>query len=174
MEVVYEVKGYLGNDYEFNDLPTWQGNIIMDNDNWIWGTASIAYNNEIKEVLMFGNLFPNKIIDFMMVGPNIVIGGTLIKTNNGFEGVSVTADFSNMTVSPNGTAKVILEEKYLGNEYIEYIKKKVYNMVDIDDYRAYLDFYNDFYDNRSRSKQELINVYSLSSGDVHTLVKTIF
>ena len=79
MEVVYKIKGYIGNNYHFDNMPKWQGNILVDDDNFIVGTASITHEKEIKKVLIFGNLLHNKIIDFMMVGPNIVLGCTFIK-----------------------------------------------------------------------------------------------
>lgn len=175
MEVVYGIKGYLSSDNEFGDIPSWQGNVIMDYDNWVWGTASIIYDNEIKEVLVFGNVILNKIIDIIMVGPDIVIGCTFIKNGYCYEGIPVIGDFKNISASPKGNGMVVLEEKkQQENAYIDYIKKKVYNMVDIDDYRMYLDFYNNIYDNRDKYRNELNRVYSLTKGNYRSLAKTIF
>jgi len=174
MEVVYEMKGYIGNDYHFDISPKWQGNIVVDDDNWVLGTASIIHEKEIKEVLIFGNLLQNKIIDFMMVGPNIVVGCTFIKNGYCYEGVPVVGDFLNGNAYPFETGMVTLEERIDDkNAYIEYIKNKVYKLVDIDSYKAYLDFYNNIYDNRETYKEGLNEMYNRTNGNVYKLAKII-
>lgn len=174
MEVVYEMKGYIGNDYHFGDMPKWQGNIVIDDDNWVLGTASITHKKEIKEVLIFGNLLPNKIIDFMMVGPDIVVGCTFIKNGYCFEGVPVVGDFNNISAYPFETGMVTLDERIDDkNAYIDYIKNKVYKMIDIDDYKVYLDFYNSVYNNRETYKEGLKNMYNMTNGNVYKLARII-
>lgn len=174
MEVVYEIKGYLGNNFHFGEMPKWQGNIVVDYDGWVLGTASITHKKEIKEVLIFGNLLHNKIIDFMMVGSNIAIGCTFLMNGYCYEGVPVIGDFDNIASYSFETGMVILEERIdEKNAYIEYIRNKVGKMINIDDYKVYLDFYNNVYNNKESYKEGLEEMYNITCGNVYKLAKMI-
>ena len=173
MKVVYEIKGYIGNDFHFSEMPKWQGNVVVDDD-WVLGTASIIDKNAIKEVLIFGNLLHNKIIDFMMVGPNIAIGGTFIMNGYCYEGVPIVGDFENVRAYHFDTGMVTLDERIDDkNAYIEYVKNKVCKMINIDDYKAYLDYYNNVYNNRESYKEGLNEMYNMTGGNVYKLAKMI-
>lgn len=174
MEVVYEMKGYLGNNYHFSEMPKWQGNILVDDDNFIIGTASITHDKEIKKVLIFGNILHNKIIDFMMVGSNIVLGCTFIKNGYCYEGVPVIGDFNNIVAYPFETGMVTLDERVEDkNAYIELIKNKFYGKLKLKDYICYLDYFNSVYNNRETYKEGLNGIYNMTCGNIYKLAKII-
>ena len=121
MDVVYELKCYIDNgndDYNFGNIPYYVGNIIVRDNGFFDGIVTINVFNEMKEVLIFGNLLEGKMLNFMITGYNIVIGSTLIKTNIGFEGIPLISnyivlddDMVNSTYNNSYNALVVLDKK---------------------------------------------------------------
>ena len=176
MNAVYEINGYLGNNnYEFDNNPVWKGNFILDSDGWIKGIAYIKDKNQVKETLIFGNFLPNKTINFMITGDNIVIAGLLIKTNKGYEGMPSIARYTvyedgtyNMSLNRNETALAVIEERLDLN--LEEIKNKADKILNEG---LYFDFYNLVNSSKNERQQTLESLYQQYKGNVKTLTRDI-
>ena len=176
MNAVYEINGYLGNNnYEFDNNPVWKGNFILDSDGWIKGIAYIKDKNQVKETLIFGNFLPNKTINFMITGDNIVIAGLLMKTNKGYEGMPSIARYTvyedgayNMSLNRNKPALSIIEERLDLN--LDEIKNKADKILNEG---LYLDFYNLVNSSRNERQQALELLYQQYKGNVKSLTRDI-
>lgn len=176
MNAVYEINGYLGNNnYEFDNNPVWKGNFILDSDGWIKGVAYIKDKDQVKETLIFGNLLPNKMINFMITGDNIVMACLLMKTNKGYEGMPSIARYTvyedgtyNMSLNRNETALAIIEERL--DLSLDEIKNKADKILNGG---LYLDFYNSVNSSRNERQQALESLYKQYKGNVKSLTRDI-
>lgn len=141
MDVVYELKCYIDNgndDYNFENIPYYVGNIIVRDNGFFDGIVTINVFNEMKEVLIFGNLLEGKMLNFMITGNNIVIGSTLIKTNIGFEGRALISNYIvldddtvNSTYNNSHNVLVSLDKKLdVSSDLVRSIRSKVDRMLE--------------------------------------------
>lgn len=176
MDVVYEINGYLGNNnYEFDNSLICKGNFILNSDGWIKGIAYIKDKTQEKEALIFGNFLPNKMINFMVVGENIVMACLLIGTNNGYEGMPSIVRYTvyedgtyNMSLNRDKTALVVMGERLDLN--IDEIKNRADKILDEG---LYLDFYNLAFLSRVERQQALETLYQQYKGNVKALTRNI-
>ena len=141
MSAVYELKCFIDNgfdDYKFKDIPECIGNIIVRDNGFFDGIVTINVFNEKKEALIFGNFLDGKMLNFMIVGENIVIGSTLIKTNIGFEGrplisnyIVLDDDTVNSTYNNSHNVLVSLDKKLdVSSNLVKNIRSKVDRMLE--------------------------------------------
>lgn len=140
MDVVYELKCYIDNgndDYNFENIPYYVGNIIVRDNGFFDGIVTINVFNEKKEALIFGNFLDGKMLNFMIVGENIVIGSTLIKTNLGYEGRPIISnymvfdDVANFSYNNSHNVLVSLDKKLdISSDLVKSIRSKVDRMLE--------------------------------------------
>lgn len=135
MNVVYKIQSFIDNgndDYNFKNIPEWMGNIIVRDNGFFEGIVTLKVFNEARDALICGNYLTNKMINFMIMGENIVIGATLIKTSLGYEGKPLISnymifdDIVNSTYNNNNNTLVTLDESIdLTSTDIDSIKDKI-------------------------------------------------
>ena len=114
MNAVYDFNGYFGD----SDVSNLRGNFILKENGWFNGAVNMNGNDGAKEALIFGNFLPNKIIDFMIVKENVVMGATLIKTANGYEGLPIFGSYiideekTNIDVGPSQANLIAFIEQF--------------------------------------------------------------
>ena len=136
MSVVYQFNGFIDNgfdDYKFKDIPECIGNIIVRDNGFFDGIVTLNVFNKKKEALLFGNFLRGKMLNFMIVGENIVIGSTLIKTNLGYEGRPIISNYMvfdddtvNSTYNNSHNVLVSLDKKLdVSSDLVRSIRSKV-------------------------------------------------
>ena len=140
MSAVYQFNGFIDNgfdDYKFKDIPECIGNIIVRDNGFFDGIVTLKVFNEVKEALIFGNFLNGKMFNFMIVGENIVIGSTLIKTNLGYEGRPFISNYmifdevANFSYNNSHNALVSLDMKLdFSSNLVKSIRSKVDRMLE--------------------------------------------
>ena len=140
MSAVYQFNGFIDNgfdDYKFKDIPECIGNIIVRDNDFFDGIVTLKVFNEEQEALIFGNFLDGKMLNFMIVGENIVIGSTLIKTNLGYEGRPIISnymvfdDVANFSYNNSHNVLVSLDKKLdISSDLVKSIRSKVDRMLE--------------------------------------------
>lgn len=180
MDVVYKIQSFIDNgndDYNFKNIPEWMGNIIVRDNGFFEGIVTLKVFNEARDALICGNYLTNKMINFMIMGENIVIGATLIKTSLGYEGKLLISnymifdDIVNSTYNNSNNTLVTLDERIdLTSADIDSIKDKMDKILKEGIYK---ETYNSILSNNNEALVLLNQMYIQYKGNPKALTRKL-
>lgn len=180
MNAVYKIQSFIDNgndDYIFKNIPEWMGNIIVRDNGFFEGIVTLKVFNEARDTLICGNYLTNKMINFMIMGENIVIGATLIKTSLGYEGKPLISNYMifddtvNSTYNNSNNTLVTLDESIdLTSVDIDSIKDKIAKILKEGIYK---ETYNSILSNNKEALVLLNQMYIQYKGNQKALTRKL-
>lgn len=126
MRELYDIKCMWNGcgEYLFNDTNALEGKLLKDSDGWFEGIIGSKNSASKEDVLIFGFLYPDKVIKMYKISPNgacepMIFNG--IDEGNGYEGPSSIISFASQ--EPIGVSRIITSRQEIKDE--EEIKRRI-------------------------------------------------